>query len=94
MDLIKDALRVAEIMTRLAPRAQRYVEHVIKQDGHNVGLSVATGTATNLMVFVLLTVDMYGADHRDFLRLMVDEIERKFGDAKAHITPADSSSIH
>lgn len=94
MDLEKDVMRVADIMGRLAPRAQRYVEHVIEKDGYNVGMSVATNTATNLMVYVLLTVDLHGADHRDFLRLMVAEIERKFLLARSQVVPPDDAPIH
>lgn len=89
-----DVIRVAELMARLAPRTQRYIEHLMEKEGMNVGMSVATNTATNLIVFVLLTVDLNGGHPNDFLRLMVAEIDRKFGAAKAHITPPDDASIH
>lgn len=94
MDLKKDVLRVAEIMTRLAPRTQRYVEHVIERDGMNVGMSVATNTATNLIVFVLLTVELHGAQSDDFLRLMVAEITSKLNVARAQVIPPDDAPIH
>lgn len=94
MDLEKDVLRVADIMGRLAPRAQRYVEHVIERDGMNVGMSVATNTATNLIVFVLLTVDMHGADPREFLRLMTEEIERKLAMARAELKRPEDAPVH
>lgn len=83
----QDIARVAEIMGRLAPRMQRYVERVIEQDGISVGMSVAANTATHLMVFVLLTAEMHGGDADDFLRLMTDEIERNISSAKRHLTP-------
>lgn len=90
MDLEKDVLRVADIMSRLAPRAQRYVEHVIER----VGMSVATNTATNLIVFVLLTVELHGAKSDDFLRLMVAEITSKLNVARAQVIPPDDAPIH
>lgn len=94
MDLEKDVLRVADIMGRLAPRAQRYVEHVIEKDGYNVGMSVATNTATNLLVFVLLTVELHGAKPDEFLRLMVAEITHKLGVARSQVMPPDDAPIH
>lgn len=94
MDLEKDVLRVSDIMSRLAPRAQRYVEHVIERDGMNVGMSVATNTATNLIVFVLLTVELHGAKSDDFLRLMVAEITSKLNVARAQVIPPDDAPIH
>jgi hypothetical protein len=76
-------IKVVQLQKRLDEIAMRFLAKLMRDDGQEVSLSIATNLAVNFLVFSLRILDDVGAEHDEYLRLVLKRLVEAYEHGKA-----------
>jgi len=76
-------IRVIQLQERLDEVALRFLAKLIRDDGKDVALSIATNLAVNLLAFSLQILDDVGAEQDDYMHLVLKRLAEAYEHGKA-----------
>jgi hypothetical protein len=76
-------IRVVLLQERLDEVALRFLAKLMRDDGKEVALSIATNLAVNLLAFSLQILDDVGAEQDDYMHLVLKRLAESYEHGKA-----------
>jgi hypothetical protein len=76
-------IRVVQLQERLDEVALRFLAKLMRDDGQEVSLSIATNLAVNLLAFSLQILDDVGVEQDDYMHLVLKRLVEAYEHDKA-----------
>lgn len=76
-------IRVVELQERLDKVALKFLAKLMRDDGNEVTLSIATNLAVNLLAFSLQILDDVGVEQDEYMHLVLKRLAESYEHGKA-----------
>lgn len=84
--------RTNELLERLEPIVQRYLDKMLDQEGVSITISVSTNLATSMVAMCILMIMHRKGAHAEYVSAMAEQINDKVGSALAAKVQAGHST--